>query len=116
VTEPVLTEVRRLKTLPGYRLTWSDGHAAEFGDAYLRGWCPCALCQGHDNVEIVFHPPSSGVEAGSVQPVGSYGISITWSDGHATGIYRFAFLREICPCAECRRAGSPRVPAARPVL
>src|SRR5436189_4555003 len=102
VTEPVLTEVRRLPTLPGYRLTWSDGHAAEFGDSYLRGWCPCALCQGHDNVEIVFHPPAGLVQAGSVQPVGSYGISITWSDGHATGIYRFAFLREICPCAECR--------------
>ena len=57
MAEPVLTEVRRLKTLPGYRLTWSDGHSAEFADAYLRGWCPCALCQGHDNVEIVFHAP-----------------------------------------------------------
>jgi DUF971 family protein len=115
VTELVLTEVRRLAALPGYRLTWNDGHAAEFDDAYLRGWCPCALCQGHDNVEIVFHPPPGAVEALSVQPVGSYGISIAWSDGHATGIYRFAFLREICPCGECRRAGSPRIPAALPV-
>ena len=45
----------------------------------------------------------------------SYGISIAWSDGHATGIYRFGFLREICPCPTCRRAGSPRIPAALPV-
>ena len=116
MTEPVLTEVRRLAAPAGYRLTWSDGHAADFADAYLRGWCPCALCQGHDNVEIVFHAPTGEVHAGSVQPVGNYGISITWSDGHATGIYRFAFLREICPCAECRRAGAPRVHAARPVF
>ena len=26
---------------------------------------------------------------------------LTWSDGHGTGIYRFDFLREICPCEKC---------------
>jgi DUF971 family protein len=38
----------------------------------------------------------------SIEPVGNYGISIHWSDGHGTGIYRFDFLRRICPCKECR--------------
>ena len=37
----------------------------------------------------------------TITAVGNYGISIQWSDSHATGIYRFDFLREICPCPEC---------------
>ncbi len=110
-----LVEIRRQPEARSFRLTWSDGHSGDFPFAYLRGWCPCAMCQGHDNMEIVFHAPPAPVEAGSVLPVGHYGVSITWSDGHATGIYRFDFLREICPCAECRRQGQPRVLAARPV-
>ncbi|MEE9472964.1 MAG: gamma-butyrobetaine hydroxylase-like domain-containing protein, partial [Acidimicrobiia bacterium] len=30
-----------------------------------------------------------------------YAVSIHWSDGHASGIYRFEFLRQICPCEQC---------------
>jgi DUF971 family protein len=39
--------------------------------------------------------------AESVSPVGNYAISIAWSDAHSTGIYRFDFLRGICPCIAC---------------
>jgi DUF971 family protein len=98
---PVLTEVRRLPEERRMRLTWSDGHAAEFDYDYLRGYCPCAGCQGHTGLTVRYHAPASPVNAETVEPVGNYAISIRWSDGHATGIYRFDFLREICPCAEC---------------
>lgn len=111
----VLTEVRRLPASHALRLTWSDRHGAEFDYDYLRGWCPCALCQGHHNLEVLFHAPPGPVAAGSIEPVGNYGISIVWSDGHATGIYRFDFLRELCPCADCRRSGPARPLAAAPV-
>ena len=30
------------------------------------------------------------------------GIKIHWSDGHATGIFAFEYLRSICECDECR--------------
>jgi DUF971 family protein len=36
----------------------------------------------------------------TIEPVGNYAISIAWSDGHSTGIYRFDFLREICPTGD----------------
>ena len=61
----------------------------------LRGFCPCAMCQGHAALEIRFHPPAQPVDITSIQPVGNYGLSIAFSDGHGTGIYRFEFLREI---------------------
>ena len=100
-TAAVLTEVRRLPEREALRLTWNDGHSAELGYRYLRGWCPCAGCQGHTGLTIKHRPPAGPVDAETIEPVGNYAISILWSDGHGTGIYRFDFLRRICPCAEC---------------
>ena len=51
---------------------------------------------------VVFHQPPGPVEPASIAPVGNYAISFAWTDGHSTGIYRFDFLRQICPCDECR--------------
>lgn len=97
----VLTEARRLPDQEALRLTWSDGHQAEFGYRYLRGWCPCAACQGHTGLAIRYRPPSGPVHAERIEPVGNYAISILWSDGHGTGIYRYDFLRRLCPCPAC---------------
>jgi len=36
-------------------------------------------------------------------PVGNYALQPEWSDGHHTGIYTWAYLRGLCPCAECRK-------------
>ncbi len=93
-----LTEVRRMPEERRLRLTWTDGHVAEYDYDYLRGWCPCAGCQGHSGFKIRYLPPARPVTAESIKPVGNYAISIGFSDGHGTGIYRYEFLREICPC------------------
>lgn len=104
---PVLTEARRLPDGRHLRLTWSDGHAADYEYDYLRGWCPCAACQGHSALKIRFHPPAQPVRPESIKPVGNYAISFLWSDGHGTGIYRYDLLRQICPCGRCAADGAP---------
>lgn len=101
-----LTEIRRLPAEKRLRLTWTDGHQAEFDYTYLRGYCPCAGCQGHGTSTVEFRQPASPVEPIDIRPVGNYAISIHWSDAHDTGIYRFDFLRRICPCESCRSAGA----------
>lgn len=98
---PTLTEVRRLPAEGRLRLTWSDGHSGELGYDYLRGWCPCAGCQGHAGLTIQYHAPAAPVTPQSITPVGNYAISIQWSDRHSTGIYRFDYLRRLCPCEAC---------------
>lgn len=98
---PVLTEARRLPESRQLRLTWSDGHVADYGYDYLRGWCPCAGCQGHTGLTIRYQPPAGPIAAVTVQPVGNYAISLAFADGHGTGIYRYDFLRRICPCGGC---------------
>jgi DUF971 family protein len=96
-----LIEVKRLPAERKLRLTWSDGHVAAYDVDYLRGWCPCAGCQGHSGLKIHFRSPAGPVEAEAIKPVGHYAISIAFSDGHASGIYRYDFLRQICPCGAC---------------
>jgi len=36
-----------------------------------------------------------------VDGVGNYAVSLTWKDGHNTGIYPFRLLRRLCPCDAC---------------
>jgi DUF971 family protein len=95
MNQPSLSEVRRLPEERRLRLTWSDGFTVEHDYDFLRGWCPCAACQGHDVTRMRFRPPPSPVEPRQIEPVGHYAISILWSDGHGTGIYRFDYLREL---------------------
>jgi DUF971 family protein len=44
------------------------------------------------------------VSARSANAVGNYAIQITFSDGHATGIYSYDHLRTLCPCPNCAQA------------
>jgi DUF971 family protein len=104
MSAPRLLEARRLPDERRLRLTWSDGHVAEYPYDYLRGFCPCAGCQGHAAGPLEFKAPAQPVEPLNIEPVGNYALSFHWSDGHATGIYRYDFLRELCPCDACRAA------------
>jgi hypothetical protein len=44
-----------------------------------------------------------------IQLVGNYAVCPSWADGHHTGYYTFAVLRDRCPCPACtaRRESSP---------
>ena len=41
------TEINHIKARGVVRMTWDDGHVGEYDESYLRGYCPCAMCQGH---------------------------------------------------------------------
>jgi len=82
------------------RITWDDGHLSEYPFAYLRGWCPCAGCQGHGNEPR--HVPASNSDLIRVGVVGNYALGLAWGDGHDTGIYSYRYLRQRCPCAACQ--------------
>jgi prepilin-type processing-associated H-X9-DG protein len=101
MADPYPTEIRRLPEEGRLRVTWADGHVSEYDYSYLRGYCPCAMCQGHTADAIRFHRPPGPVSAWTIEPVGNYAVAIHWSDGHGTGIYRFDFLRDLCPCPVC---------------
>jgi ATP-binding protein involved in chromosome partitioning len=92
----------------GLSILWDDGHGAVYTPARLRLACKCALCEDEWSGERRLQAGSvpADIRALGVKPVGRYGLQITWSDGHSTGIYTFDRLRPLCECAICRR--SPR--------
>lgn len=102
---PVPVEVRRLAAERTLRVTWRDGHVSAYPYAYLRGWCPCALCQGHGG-ERRFVEGGGDAELKGISVVGNYALGLTWADGHETGIYSYRYLRDLCPCTDC--VGEPK--------
>lgn len=86
------------------RISWADGHESVFPLDGLRRACPCVHCQGgHENMgrrpdpQIFNEPPTRQWKVLDLQIVGNYAAQIFWDDGHKTGIYRFDYLRDLCP-------------------
>ncbi len=51
-----------------------------------------------ENPLAVLPTTASGpLSATAIEPVGNYAIRIRFSDGHASGIYSWSYLREIAP-------------------
>ncbi|MCC6528553.1 MAG: DUF971 domain-containing protein [Polyangiaceae bacterium] len=81
-------------------ITWADGHQGLYPNKILRGYCPCAGCQGHGGTRSFIEGGDS--ELREVTPVGNYALQLTWGDRHDTGIYTFAYLRSLCQCQQCQ--------------
>lgn len=83
------------------RIVWADGHECLYDWEYLRRNCLCAYCHGEWGAPgaMSSNPPLSPAqtELTSMAHVGRYAISLTWADGHDTGIYSFRDLRAMCP-------------------
>jgi len=106
----------RVSTGEGVEITWADGHVSRYTFPYLRDLCPCALCKDEREKKESMTTAGAGkpsavlpmfkprVTAKKAMAVGTYAIQIEFSDAHATGIYSFEHLREICPCEACARA------------
>jgi ATP-binding protein involved in chromosome partitioning len=78
-------------------IRWSDGAETVLDVRELRLACGCAECvdewSGAERLDATRVPDD--VHPVRVQPVGRYAIQIEWSDGHSSGIYPFARLREL---------------------
>ena len=85
-------------------ISWEDGHESRYSLRALRLACKCARCV-HEITKVPLLEPASvpmDIKPQKIDPVGRYGISVTWSDGHDTGIATFRELRAQCPCEQCQ--------------
>ena len=101
----VPTELRAKQGARRMEIDWSDGVTSVYEHAILRGFCPCAHCQGHHGpVRWVEGAEDADLVLRSIDEVGNYAIQLAWGDGHATGIYSFRFLRELAEVGEAEVA------------
>ena len=77
-------------------IVWDNGVETSLTAAELRSICPCAGCV--DELTGVRRNDPGSVPAdlshSDLRLVGNYAITMTFSDGHSTGIYPFPMLWE----------------------
>ena len=108
--DPRITPVR-VKAPHGAKtmeIEWTDGHRSPLPHDILRGYCPCAHCQGHGGT--IKRVEGGNTEIRELEQVGNYALQITWGDRHSSGIYSFRYLRSLCQCDACRPSFAPGSP------
>lgn len=114
-TDPKSVKVN-LTSGTGVDIEWRDGHISHYTFVYLRDACPCAMCaeerekSGRKPGEPAKLAPGAlpmfkpAAKPESAEGVGKYAIKFTWNDNHDLGLYSWKYLREVCPCVECKSA------------
>ena len=86
-----------LKSRKELFIHWSDDKEGLLATFEARIKCPCAQCVDELTGERRVDPAtiSPDVWPQEITPVGRYALNFKWSDGHATGIYTFEYLRKL---------------------
>ncbi len=106
-----------LKKDRGLTIEWADGTTSYFSIALLRRLSPSAEARKLRE-EIARNPltvlptsrtsaPGAALVVDAAELVGNYAIRLRFSDGHDTGIYSWAYLREIDPNAKPQPGDGP---------
>ena len=95
-------EIRLPKDRRTLRVAFDDGRTFDLSAELLRVTSPSAEVQGHSEAERKTVGGKRNVTILSVDPVGNYAIRLGFDDMHSTGIYSWAFLRDLGENAERR--------------
>jgi len=84
-------------------ITWSDQVTKAYRVRELRDACPCATCREKRNappadpfaLPLLSKVDLEPLRVQGMKPVGNYAYTISFSDGHDTGIFTFDLLREL---------------------
>jgi DUF971 family protein len=95
-------EIRLPKDRRTLHVSFDDGRTFELSAELLRVASPSAEVQGHSEAERKTVGGKRNVAIISVDPIGNYAVRIGFDDMHSTGIYSWAFLRDLGVNAERR--------------
>jgi DUF971 family protein len=121
-TSPIPTEIRLHQKSRLMEISFSDGSHFQLSCEFLRVHSPSAEVRGHGAGQEVLQTGKKEVDIVAIEPVGSYAIQPTFSDGHNTGIFSWDYLHELgrnqAPMWEkylkrLEQAGASREPPAK---
>ncbi len=104
-------------------IEFADGSRFELSYELLRVYSPSAEVRGHGPGQEVLQVGKRDVEISALEPVGNYGVTPTFSDGHDTGIYTWTYLHWLGTNRDelwqrylerMKEAGASREPGAAP--
>lgn len=89
---PTPTEIKLHQKSRRLEIAFSDGRSFSLPYEFLRVFSPSAEVRGHGPGQEVLQTGKRNVDIVALDPVGSYAVQPTFSDGHATGIYAWDYL------------------------
>ena len=92
---PAPTEIKLHQKSRLMEIAFADGQSHKLPYEFLRVYSPSAEVRGHGPGQEVLQVGKSKVDIRSLDPVGSYAVQPTFSDGHATGIYSWEYLHHL---------------------
>lgn len=90
---PTLIELRQKSRV--LDIAFSDGRHFSLPYEFLRVYSPSAEVRGHGPGQETLQVGKMEVEINSAEPVGTYAMQLSFSDGHDTGLYSWEYLHEM---------------------
>ncbi|HEY7788121.1 MAG TPA: DUF971 domain-containing protein, partial [Casimicrobiaceae bacterium] len=94
-TTLVPTEIKLHQLSRQLEIAFNDGTRYELPYEFLRVYSPSAEVRGHGPGQEVLQVGKKDIAIKGIEPVGSYAVTLTFSDGHDTGIYSWDYLYEL---------------------
>jgi DUF971 family protein len=92
---PIPTEIKLRQKSRVMEIEFSDGKHFELSFEFLRVYSPSAEVRGHGPGQEVLQTGKREIDIVALEPIGSYAVQPTFSDGHDTGIYSWDYLYEL---------------------
>ncbi len=89
------TEIKLRKSSRLLVVTFDDGASFEYTFEYLRVHSPSAEVKGHGPGQGTLQTGKEIVAIKENDPIGHYAVRLVFDDGHDTGLYTWACLREL---------------------
>lgn len=91
-------DIRVLKSTRMFEFDWGDGQPRQVPFHAVRVDCRCAYCVDEHTGRRLLDPASvpADITVTNLELVGNYAIRIHWSDNHASGLFTWPHLRDIC--------------------
>jgi DUF971 family protein len=90
----------------GLRVNWPGGVVRDIDAARLRTACRCADCV-RARVDGTLSEPFDDLAIAEIAAIGDYAINIVFTDGHARGIFPWAYLRELAFAGDAQPVDHP---------
>ena len=89
------TDIRLHQRSRKLEIAFDDGQSFELPCEYLRVYSPSAEVRGHSPSQAVLQVGKENVNVTAIEPMGNYAVKLVFDDGHDTGLYTWAYLREL---------------------
>ncbi len=93
--KPVPTQIELHQKSRVLDIAFSDGKHFSLPYEFLRVYSPSAEVRGHGPGQETLQVGKKDVEVTAAEPVGTYAMQITFSDGHDTGLYSWEYLHSM---------------------